>query len=99
MLQGQQTRCLFDTGHAPGGPETEDDSAAAQTSERDVLAAISQGELGGKRADAGGVIAAVACSEGERTECDEKNSGSNNWYGYAHARLLLPIIRICERYG
>ena len=43
----------------------------------------------------GGVVAAVAGGEGERTECEEKNSGSKSRSGNTHARLLLPIIRIC----
>jgi len=46
VLQDQQAGQFFDAGHAPGGPEVEDNSVAAQAGERDGLAAVGEGELG-----------------------------------------------------
>jgi hypothetical protein len=43
------------------------------------------------------VVAAVAGGERERAEGEEKDGGSKSRSGFAHARLLLPIIRSCER--
>jgi hypothetical protein len=72
---------------------------AAELGERDGLGAVGKGELGCGRADACGVVAAITGGERERAEGEKKNGGSKSRSGYAHARLLLPIIRSCERCG
>ena len=98
-LESHEAGHLYDAGRAPGGPEVEDDDVAAEAGEVDVLRAVGEGEDGCGCADARGVVSAVAGGQRERTEGEKKNCGSKSGSGFAHARLLLSIIRICERYG
>jgi hypothetical protein len=98
-LESHEAGHLYDAGRAPGGPEVEDDDVAAEAGEVDVLRAVGEGEEGCGCADARGVVAAIAGGEGERAEGEKKKSAAKSWSGFAHVTLLLPIIRICERYG
>ena len=55
---------LFDTGCAPGGPEVENDDAAAELAEIDGFGAVGDYELRGGAADVAGMIATIAaCGE------------------------------------
>ena len=51
---------FFDTGSTPGGPEVEDDDAAAEFAEVDGAGAVCDDELGGGAADVPGMIATIA---------------------------------------
>ena len=58
-LEGEEAGELFDARGAEGGPEIEDDDAAAELAEVDGSAAVVQDELGGGFADVFGVGASI----------------------------------------
>ena len=81
-LQVKEAGELFDAGGAPGGPEIEDDDAAAEAGEIDLLDAVADGEEGGGLLEVSGVVSAVAASgeeEGERE--DGKHGGTGSTHG------------------
>jgi hypothetical protein len=68
FVEGEEAGEFFDAGSAPGGPEIEDDDAAAQLAEIDGVGGVADDELGGGFADVGGMTAAVAAGEQEGCE-------------------------------
>ena len=70
FLEFEEAGEFFDAGGAPGGPEVEDDDAAAEAGEIEGLDAVGDFEEGGGGAEAVGVVAAVAAGGEEQGEGD-----------------------------
>ncbi len=68
FLELEEAGELFDAGGAPGGPEVEDDDAAAEAGEVEGLDAVGDFEEGGGGAEAVGVIAAIAAGGEQQGE-------------------------------
>jgi len=85
MLEGEEAGKFFDAGGAPGGPEIEDDDAAAELGEVEGLDAVGDFEEGGGVAEVFRVGAAVTAGCGE--EESEGDCGVEEGGGSTHGEL------------